>query len=689
VSSKKFRFDGWVLDSESGDLERSGTRVRLQEQPALVLRELITHAGSVVTREQLIAVLWPKGVVDFDTGLNTAIRKLRSALGDTAETPRYIETLPRRGYRFLGSVDPDPGAGAASLTAPVSTVSTASPGPTPPSHHAPTALPEAAVAQDESGWLKDKKEERIPSVSASVAAGGAAAVGSPSATPPAPSRPPKWVPLGWIGGTLSIVILLAASWAIVHYRGANKPAEQTSSGAAPAAIHSLAVLPLENLSGDKEQEYFADGMTDALITNLAQIGSLRVISRTSAMHFKGSKETLPQISRDLQVDAVVEGTVARGEHRVRITAQLIQASTDHNLWARTYERDLKDALALQDEITQDITEQIRVKLSPKERSVFRQVNAVDPEAYDELLKGRYWLSSWTSDRAWRALDYFQKAIAKDPKYALAYAGVADSFVTLVVSGGLPPKEAWPKAKEAAEKALALDPSLAEARTSLAFVKFGYEWDWSGAEAEFKQAIALSPNYATAHLMYSGFFLAMERLDEAMKEIERARDLDPFSPGITWWLGQVLYHARRYDDALRQDWRGLEMHPDNANFYDAMADVYEQKKMFAEAFAARQQVLRLGNDPSVTALAEAYQRSGYRGYLLKLAQIREQTHPTHQYALLNDEARAMTALEWSYDERDPGILTLRTAPELDSIRSSPRFRDLVRRIGFPPSSNDKN
>jgi TolB-like protein/Tfp pilus assembly protein PilF len=475
-------------------------------------------------------------------------------------------------------------------------------------------------------------------------------------------------------------VLLAASWAIVYYRGASKPAERTSSGTAPAAIHSLAVLPLENLSGDKEQEYFADGMTDALITNLAQIGSLRVISRTSAMHFKGSKETLPQIGRDLQVDAVVEGTVTRGEGRVRITAQLIEASTDHHLWARSYERDLKDALALQDEITQDITEQIRVSLAPKERKVLIQVNAVDPEAYDDLLRGRYWLSSWTGEGAWKALEYFQKAIARDPKYAAAYVGVADSFVTLHVSGGR------------CRQSPGMEPSLAEPHTSLAAVKWSYDRDWSGAEDEFKQAIALSPNYANGHLMYSGFLLAMGRLDEAMKEIERARDLDPFSPGTTWWLGQVLYHARRYDEALRQNRRGLEMHPDNANFYDAMADVYEQKKMFAEAFAARQQALSLENYPSVSALGEAYKRSGYRGYLLQEAQMLEQHnpgYPAHQYALLNDEARAMTALEWSYNEREPEVLFLRTSPELDSIRSSPRFRELVRRIGFPKPSSDKN
>jgi len=241
----------------------------------------------------------------------------------------------------------------------------------------------------------------------------------------------------------------------------------------------------------------------------------------------------------------------------------------------------------------------------------------------------------------------------------------------------------------------VDPSLAAAHTSLALVKTFNDWDWSGAEAEHKQAIALSPNHAGQHQAYSNYLVAMGRLDEAMNEIERARDLDPFSPGITLWLGQVLYHARRYEEALRQDRRGLEMYPDNPSFYEAMADVYEQKKMFAEAFAARQQARSLEKDPSATALGEAYKRSGYRGYLLKAAQILEQRHQAHDpflahmYALLEDKARAMTALEWAYNERYPGTLFLRTAPELDSIRSAPRFRDLVRRIGFPPSSNAKN
>jgi TolB-like protein len=480
--------------------------------------------------------------------------------------------------------------------------------------------------------------------------------------------------------------------------------ERTSSGAG-AAIHSLAVLPLENLSGDKEQEYFADGVTDALTTDLAQVDSLRVISRSSAMHFKGSKETLPQIGRELKVDAVVEGAVTRGENRVRVTAQLVEASSDHHLWARSYERDLKDVLALQDEIAQDITEQIRVKLNPTARSLVLQAHAVDPEAYDDYLRGRYWAYKadlWKLCRtsaecdshteAWKALDYYQKAIAKDPSYALGYAGVADGFVVLGISGGLPRKETAPKVNEAAMKALELDPSLAEPHASLAFVKLFIDWDFSGAEAELKQAIALNPNFARAHMWYSYYLVIMERLDEAVKESERARDLDPFDYWVNEWLGQALYHARRYDDALRQIRRTLEMFPNReSRLYGGIANVYEQKKMFAEAFAARQQLDTLAKCPCVTPLDEAYKRAGWRGYLLKTVQLQEQVHlcSAHDYALLNDEAHAMTCLERTFEDHSAAILFIRTAPELDSIRSSPPFRDLIRRIGLPQPSSDKN
>jgi len=656
-----YQVDDLIIDLAGRRVRRAGTVIPLKALSFDLLVALARAAPNLVSFEQLSEHVWPGLVVTPET-IVQRVKLLRSALGDDAHAPRYIEGVRGRGYRMVAEARP--------LTERQGTS-------------------EFVAAPS----LKETKEEESPNVHAGIAAAGAAAVGTPSAAPRTPRTAASALGArGWIGGGLIVLAVLAGSWAISHYRGASKPAALSSPVVHPA-IRSLVVLPLENLSGDKEQEYFADGMTDALTTDLAQIGSLRVISRTSAMHFKGWKETLPQIGRALQVDAVVEGTVARGENRVRVTAQLVEASSDHHLWARTYERDLKNVLALQDEIAQDITEQIRVELTPRERSLLMQVHAVDPEAYDASLRGWYWFNQLTPDSDRKALDYFQKAIAKDPGYALAYAGVAESFLSLGLGGGsLHRSEAVLKAREAAAKALELDSSIAEAHTALALIKFFVDWDWSGAEAEYKQATALSPNYASAHFWYSNYLVAMGRLDEAMKEIERARDLDPFSVPNTFWLGQVLYHARRFDDALRQDERGLEMYPANGQFYDAMADVYEQKKMFAEAFAARQQARSLANDPSVTTLAEAYKRSGYRGYLLREAQVDHAHNPAyaaHIYALLNDETAAMSALEVGYNEHFTGILFMRTAPELDSVRSSPRFRDLVRRIGFPQAPSDKN
>jgi TolB-like protein/DNA-binding winged helix-turn-helix (wHTH) protein/Tfp pilus assembly protein PilF len=636
------------VDPALDEISRGEATVKLEPRAMRVLVCLAEHADQVVSVDQLMDAVWKDVVVTPDS-VYQAVAGLRRALGDDPKNPIYIANVQRRGYRLIAPV------------APAEHVQIAAP----PHHESAPQVDAGSAQQQVIETAPDKNGASVP--------------------PAAWSRP------AMVATVVALLVLVASTSAYIYLPRGGKKAAGT-----PPTIHSLVVLPLENLSGDKEQEYFADGMTDALTTNLAQLGSLRVISRTSAMHLKGSRKTLPQIGRDLQVDAVVEGTVARGENRVRITAQLIEASTDHHLWAKTYVRDLKDALALQDEIAQDITEQIRLKLTPKERSLLTQVHAVDPEAYDATLRGWYWFNQITPEGASKALDYFEKAIAKDPNYALAYAGVAACLTGL---NGVRD----PKAREAAMKALALDPSFAEAHMFLAQIKFSNDWDWPGAEAEFKQATALNPNYAFAHFGYSFYLVAMGRLDEALTEIEHARDLDPFSTLATWWLGQVLYHARRYDDALRQNQRGLEMHSDNKGFnaalYEAMAYVYEQKKMFAEAFAAMQQARSLANDPSVTALAEAYKTSGYRGYLLKQAQILDQApnlnqehnpaYAAHIYALLSDEAHAMTALEAAYSERNDGVLFMRSAPELDSIRSSPRFRDLVRRIGFPPSPNDKN
>jgi TolB-like protein/DNA-binding winged helix-turn-helix (wHTH) protein len=634
-----YEFGQFILDPTEKRLFSNRKVVPLAPKVFDTLVLLVENQGRLIRKEELLKALWPDSVVE-EQALAHNVSQLRKVLRDPAEDPKFIETVPKRGYRFIASV--------------------------------------RAMA------------EPVP-VLASPAASGAV----PSAMQHL--RGPRRTILAVLA---TLLVLAAGTTAYIYF-----PRTGPEAARALPTIRSLAVLPLENLSGDKEQEYFADGMTDALITDLAQIGSLRVISRTSAMQFKGSREPLPQIGRDLKVDAVVEGTVARGESRVRVTAQLIEASSDQHLWAKSYERDLKDVLALQDEIAQDITEQIRVKLTSKERSLLTQAHAVDPEAHDAYLRGRYW---WSKRRAavWKGLDDFQKAITKDPSYALAYAGIANSYFVLGFDGNLSPKEAFPKAREASIKALDLDPSLAEAHASLAIVKFFHDRDWSGADDEFKRAIGLNPNDATAHQWYSTYLTGMGRFDEALKEIERARELDPFSPAVNWWLGRTLYYAGRYDDALRLLQQALEMFPDQWELYNNIADVYEHKRMFAEAFAARQQALSIQRDPTVTALAEAYRRSGYRGWLLKKIEILEQAPPqtiqvrqqeTHLdafkffgiayfYTLLNDEAHAMPYLLRAYDGGNPSVLFLRVSSNWDNIRSSPRFRDLVLRIGLPESVN---
>jgi TolB-like protein/DNA-binding winged helix-turn-helix (wHTH) protein/Tfp pilus assembly protein PilF len=609
------RFGIFKVDLKTNELRKAGIKQKLAPQPFQVLQALLERPGEVVTREQLRALLWPENTfVDYDLALKKAINRLRDVLGDSADTPRYIETVPRQGYRFLAEVR---------------------------------------------------------------------AVDSSVSSPAAHAR------LYWklaVGMSCVIAVALLLAFNVGKLRN------RIFAYSRPAEIRSIAVLPLQNLSNDPTQEYFSEGITDALTTDLAQIGSLRVISRTSAVQFKGSKETLPQIGRDLNVDAIVEGTVARTESRVRITAQLIDANSDHHLWARSYERDLKDVLALQDEVARDIAEEIRIKLTPKERTLLTRVQAIDPEAHDDYLRGRFWWSKRTAEGEWKGLDYFQKAIAIEPNYALAYAGVADSYLVLGHHGRLAPREALPKAKRAAMKALELDPSLAEAHTSLATVKLAYDWDWPGAEKEFKEALALNPNYSTAHHWYSHYLVPMGRLDEAIKELERARELDPFSAPINGFLGMTLYFARRYDDATRQFRRVLEMHPEMTEWHDQIADIFEQQNRLAEAFAERQQAVRLNGDTQLAAsLEQVYQNSGYKGCLAVLIQSQERAskpgsvdsmYLAHLYAILGDQAHALHYLERAYDERNPWLLNVQVDPGTDSLRSSPGFRDLIRRIGLP-------
>src|SRR5246500_815418 len=497
----RLRFGVFELDLQAGQLRKHGVRVRLQEQPFQVLAMLLDHHGEVVSREELQKKLWPADTfVDFDHGLNKAINKIRGALGDSAESPRFVETVSRRGYRFLAEVkDADA---------------------------APARTPEPAIQPHQpQPAAEDPERPNLP--------GKLAEVKNPS--------------LSYAWKILVLVLLLmAASLAIWKLHSWNHPS---------SAIRSLAVLPFESLSNDASQDYFADGMTDELISDLGQISALRVISRTSVMSYKRARKPLPQIARELSVDAVVEGTVLRSGNEVRITAQLIETSADKHLWSQSYEGELRDTLALQNKVAKTIADQIRINLSPQEQAALKTVRVVVPEAYESYLKGRYFWNKRTADSLKAARAYFDQAIEEDPKYAEAYSGLADTYALLGdwQYAVMTPKEALPKAKAAAIKALQLDNALGEAHNSLAFCLDGFDWDFDSAGKEFRRAIELNPGYATAHHWYAWHLSLLGRYDEAIVEMRKAENLDPLSLIINADLAEllVLGLGHSYDDSIRQ------------------------------------------------------------------------------------------------------------------------------------------
>ncbi len=460
-----------------------------------------------------------------------------------------------------------------------------------------------------------------------------------------------------------------------------------------APIQSIAVLPLANLSHDPEQEYFADGMTEALITELSQISSLKVISRTSVMHYKGSSEPLPQVARELNVNGIVEGSVLRSGDRVRITAQLIQAPSDTHLWAKSYERDLRDVLRLQSEVAQAIANEIKAKVTPQEQARLARAHLINPEAHEAYLNGRYYWNLRTEEGLKKGMEYFQQAIEKDPDYALAYAGLADSYVVLTEWGLMAPKEGFPRAKAAASKALEIDETLAEAHVPLAAAKYGYEWDWAGGERELRRAIELNPGYASAHQWYAEYLSYTGRHNEAIAEIKRAQELDPLSPMVNQLVGGLLIFARRYDDAIAELRRTLELNPE---FYPAHMNLgyaYGQQKHYAEAISEYQKAIALqeGNPGLKAKLARAYALSGKRREALKIAsdlrQLSKQRYVSAYdaaqiYTALGDFDRAFVLLEKAYQEHASFLMLLQVEPANDPLRSDPRFQDLLRRMNFP-------
>lgn len=458
-------------------------------------------------------------------------------------------------------------------------------------------------------------------------------------------------------------------------------------------IESIAVLPLKNLSGDPEQEYFTDGMTEALISNLTQLGALqRVISSTSVMQYKGARKPLPVIARELNVDAIIEGSVMRSGQRVRITAQLIEAKTDRNIWSKSYERDLSNVLAVQNEMARAIAKEIKIVVTPAEKALLTRSRPANPEAYQMYLKGRHFWNRRTEEDIKKSIEFFQQAINIDPTYALAYAGLADAYIILGGYSLSSPQETYPKAKSAALKALEIDDTLAEAYTSLAFVKYRYDWDWFGAEADYNWAIGLNPSYATAHQWYGLLLSDIGRFDEALLELKRARELDPLSLSINTGVGIIFYYSRQYDLAVEEYRKVLDIDANfgYAHFWLAMA--YLQKSLFEEAIEAYQKAVILsgGNVSYKAALGYAYAAAGKRDEALKiLNELVEQSSlryvPKYEIALIyagiGEEDKAFEFLERAYLDRASFLVRFKVDPRFDSLRSDPRFTALQEKIGL--------
>ncbi len=650
-SPRNVRFGAFEADMEAGELRKHGLRLKLSEQPFQILAMLVARPGEVVSREVLRERLWPSDTfVDFDHGLNNAVMRLREVLGDSSDHPRFIETLPRRGYRFIAPVE---------LKSP--------------------ALDNAALQAAASD-----KSAAVPEILAKNGSGNSEALLNAGQ-----GQAGRRFSLPRIAMLAAAVLVGSAliSGITVHYVNASKGKADRSS--------SLVVLPLENLSGDREQDYFADGMTDDLIANLAKIRSLRVISRSTAMAYKGTHKPLPQIATELNVDAVVEGTVMRVGNRVRITAELVQVSTDQHLWADTYESPIGDVLALQNRVSSAIVDQIRINLTKEDRERLAEKPSVSPEAYEDYLKGRYYWNKRSGEGFEKAIGYFEEATRKDPQYALAYAGLADCYgiIGATIYGRLPASDAAPKAKSAATRALEIDPSLAEAETSLATAKFNYDWDWAGAAEGFKKAMQLDPSYATAYQRYSLYLSAMGKFDESFEQIKKARELEPLSISINTSLGWRLYLAREYDRSIAQLRDTLEMDPASEWAHLNLGQAYEQKGQFSLAIEELQKAVELSHSSPLTisALAHAEALSGNHAgankLLTQLEALSKKQYVSPYYIAvvylgLGKNDVAMNWLEKAYTDRSNGLVFLKVEPELDPLRTNPRFITLQNRLNFP-------
>ncbi|PYT59366.1 MAG: hypothetical protein DMG35_14755 [Acidobacteria bacterium] len=618
MSSAKLRFRDYQLDPDGFELCRAGHRLRLERKPMELLILLAEKQGHLVKREEIIEKIWGKDFFfDAENGINNAVRKIRSALNDDPEQPRFVKTSVGKGYRFI---------------APVERVLEPAGSPT----------PERVVIPREPTVFRWRR---------------------------------AWVPA--LGATAFIAAGFAFNIAGIRSRILPR-------GAPP--IHSIVVLPLENLSGNPDEQYFADGMTDELTTVLAKIGSLRVISRTSSMQYRNSHKPLVQIASELNVEAVVEGSVTRSSDRVRITAQLVDARTDRHLWAETYDRDMRDILALQSDVAGAIAKQVKAQITPAETAKIAAVTHSDPEAYQLYLQGLYYWDKGTEQSAANSREYFQKAIEKDPGFARAWIGLAFAYNLL---------SDYRHGKEAARKALSLDDTIGRGHAAFAFATWRNDWDWSVAQQEFKRAIELDPNDTHAHHGYAGYLSALRRFDEAHSEMQRALELDPLAVLANTNLGSIYWSSHDFDRAIQQLNRALEIDP---SFPDAHCDlglVYESLGKYEQALVEFEKYKTLSRNGNLllakAAVAHLYAVQGRRADALRLLEeLKAARKPGDMlsysialvYVGLGDKDRAFQWLRNSFAEHDDDLLDLNDDPRVEPLHSDPRFQDLVRRVGIP-------
>ena len=601
---------------------------------------LLERPGDIITREELQARLWPADTfVGFDEGINTAIRKLRVAFGDSADNPRFIETIPRRGYRFL---------------APVHEAA------------AETAQPSESVAASDA--TAEVPRSRPGSVQRLVVA-------------------------------LLAVTLLAVLVGVTYLRRSHPPKTPPAQKRA-----MLAVLPFQNMSNDPTQEYFSDGLTEETITDLGQLSpeQLGVIARTSAMAYKHTNKTVSQIGQELSVDYILEGSVRREGGEARVSAQLIRVSDQTHLWAQNYERELHDLLLIENELGKAIARQVQINLTPQQEIDLSKMRTVNPEAYDLYLKGRFYWNQRNPAAIKESIGYLQRATEKDPNFALAYVGLADAYNISNILGVYSAKESLPEAKAAATKALALDPSLAEAHAALGMEKSHYEFDLPGAQKEFLTALELNPNSAYAHLFYSNCYLApMGRMSEAIAENQRALELDPLSLPINNFMGMTYMFAENYEKAYQQFQHTIAMDPTFPLAHQYFSWLLVTMGRYEESIEENQKSELLGGSSPEDAAAEAammlqaFKTGGERGFYQKNLERTLQTlkQPGGEsvdpagvasaYALAGDKDSAFKWLDKAYAERDgQDIMLLKCVPPFKSLHGDPRFADLLRRLGLP-------